>query len=79
MVGATYSLAYLIGGRYELRDEVQKQKELLLASDSVTLPKRSGELSAVDAAAAAALAELDYELVPVPKLYGEDDGGEGRH
>lgn len=70
MVGGTYALSYVIDGRYQLRDEVQRQKKLLLATDSVTLPPRTAELSAADAAAAAAAAERDYEIKRVPRESG---------
>lgn len=62
MVGGTQALSYLIGGRYQLRDEVDKQKQLLLTNDEVCLPKRAPDLSASDVVVA-----KDYEIVRVPR------------
>lgn len=67
MVGGSYALKYVIGGRYELRDEVEKQKKLLLVTDGVTLPARTSQISAADAAAAVAASEVDYEIVRIAR------------
>ena len=69
MVGGLYCLDYLISGRYQLKDQVDRQKQLLLTEDQVNLPVSSSGLSAEDSAAAAAqaAASKDYEIVRVPR------------
>lgn len=69
MTGSTQVLSYVIGGRYELRDQVEKQNKLLVATDQVSLPQRSSVLTPQDVAAAeaAANASRDYDIVPMPR------------
>lgn len=70
MVGGLYCLDYLLSGRHQLRDQVERQKELLVTGDKVNLPVRSSDLSAEDLtakAAEAAAASKDYEIVRIPR------------
>lgn len=71
MVVGTQGLAYLISGRYQLRDQIDKQNKLLVATDQVSLPARdrSSGLSPEDVAAAEAMAfaSKDYEIVKMPR------------
>ncbi len=63
MVCGTYALSYVTAGRYQLKDQVEKQKLLLLAEDRVTLPAATG-VSATDMIADD---DKDYEMVRVPR------------
>ncbi len=69
MVGGLYCLDYLLSGRHQLRDQIDKQKQLLLEEDKVNLPLRSSKLPAEDltAEAAEATANNNYEIVRVPR------------
>lgn len=69
MVGGLYSLDFLISGRHQIRDQVDKQKQLLLKDDKVSIPARSSGLSAEDLTVAAqkAAESKDYEIIRVPR------------